>query len=82
MDRKSLQQHVKIHGKGKKTFCRNNVNCFAFLCQLTCQSADIMESLCGVHVRVRICVNNFSSKTTRPRDMLFSTSYFQVLTVE
>ena len=28
-------------------------------------SADIMASLCGVHV------NNFSSKTTRPRDMLF-----------
>ena len=42
---------------------------FFFLCQLTCQSADIMSSLCGVGVRVR--VNNFSSKTTRPRDMLF-----------
>ena len=28
------------------------------------KSADIMASLCGVHV------NNFS-KTTRPRDMLF-----------
>ena len=41
----------------------------AFLCQLTCQSADIMSSLCGVGVRVR--VNNFFSKTTRPRDMLF-----------
>ena len=36
-----------------------------FLCQLTCQSADIMSSLCGVRV------NNFSSKTTRPRDVLF-----------
>ena len=35
---------------------------------LTCQSADIMLSLCGVGVRV----NNFFSKTTRPRDMLFS----------
>ena len=33
------------------------------------QSADIMSSLCGVGVRVR--VNNFFSKTTRPRDMLF-----------
>ena len=32
-------------------------------------SADIMSSLCGVGVRVR--VNNFFSKTTRPRDMLF-----------
>ena len=32
-----------------------------FLCQLTCQSADIMSSLCGVGVRV----NNFFSKTTR-----------------
>ena len=41
----------------------------SFLCQLTCQSADIMSSLCGVGVRVR--VNNFFSKTTRPRDMLF-----------
>ena len=40
-----------------------------FLCQLTCQSADIMSSLCGMGVRVR--VNNFFSKTTRPRDMLF-----------
>ena len=45
----------------------------AFLCQLTCQSADIMSSLCGVgvRVRVRVRVNNFSSKTTRPRDVLF-----------
>ena len=46
-----------------------------FLCQLTCQSADIMLSLCGVGVRVHVCVhvrvNNFFSKTTRPRDMLF-----------
>ena len=46
-----------------------------FLCQLTCQSADIMSSLCGVGVRLRVCVrvrvNNFFSKTTRPRDMLF-----------
>ena len=29
----------------------------------------IMSSLCGVGVRVR--VNNFFSKTTRPRDMLY-----------
>ena len=43
----------------------------SFLCQLTCQSADIMSSLCGVGVRVRVRVNNFSSKTTRPRDVLF-----------
>ena len=44
-----------------------------FLCQLTCQSADIMSSLCGVgvRIRVRVRVNNFFSKTTRPRDMLF-----------
>ena len=41
----------------------------SFLCQLTCQSVGIMSSLCGVRVRVR--VNNFSSKTTRPRDVLF-----------
>ena len=36
-------------------------------------SADIMSSLCGVGARVRVCVrvNNFSSKTTRPRDVLF-----------
>ena len=49
-------------------FCWNNLFSY-FLCQLTCQSADIMSSLCGVGVRVR--VNNFSSKTTRPRDVLF-----------
>ena len=50
-----------------------NVVNFLFLCQLTCQSADIMSSLCGVGVRarVRVRVNNFSSKTTRPRDVLF-----------
>ena len=36
-----------------------------FVCQLTC----FMASLCGVHVHIR--VNNFPSKTTRPRDMLF-----------
>ena len=30
-------------------------------------SADIMASLCDV----RVHVNNFSSNTTRPRDMLF-----------
>ena len=42
-----------------------------FLCQLTCQSAGIMSSLCGVGVRVRVRVNNFFSKTTRPRDVLF-----------
>ena len=42
-----------------------------FLCQLTCQSADIMASLCGVRVCVRVRVTNFFSKTTRPRDMLF-----------
>ena len=38
---------------------------FLFLCQLTDKSADIMASLCGVRM------NNFSSKTTRPRDMLY-----------
>ena len=43
----------------------------SFLCQLTCQSAGIMSSLCGVGVGVRVRVNNFSSKTTRPRDVLF-----------
>ena len=37
--------------------------------QMVFMSADIMSSLCGVGVRVR--VNNFLSKTTRPRDMLF-----------
>ena len=48
-----------------------NSSSFVFLCQLTCQSADIMSSLCGVGVRARVRVNNFSSKTTRPRDVLF-----------
>ena len=32
-------------------------------------SLVFMSSLCGVGVRVRM--NNFFSKTTRPRDMLF-----------
>ena len=32
-------------------------------------SADIMASLCGVYVRVRL--SDFSDETTRPRDMLF-----------
>ena len=50
-----------------KTYIRSEQT--EFLCLLTCQSADIMSSLCGVGVRVR--VNNFFSKTTRPRDMLF-----------
>ena len=50
-------------------FCIGDLPMYTFLCQLTCQSADIMLSLCGVGVRVR--VNNFSSKTTRPRDVLF-----------
>ena len=52
--------------------CNWSSRCALFLCQLTCQSAGIMSSLCGigVRVRVRIRVNNFSSKTTRPRDML------------
>ena len=42
---------------------------YTFLCQLACQSADIMASLYGMCIRVR--VNNFSSKTTMPRDMMF-----------
>ena len=49
--------------------CGVQASTMQFLCQLTCQSADIMSSLCGVVVRVR--VNNLFSKTTRPRDMLF-----------
>ena len=52
----------------QSVYFHNFLRCSAeFLCQLTCQSADIMSSLCGVGVRV----NNFFSKTTRPRDMLF-----------
>ena len=53
--------------------CSITYGVYAFLCQLTCQSAGIMSSLCGVgvRVRVRVRVNNFSSKTTRPRDVLF-----------
>ena len=30
-----------------------------------------MSSLCGMGARVCVRLNNFSSKTTRPRDMLF-----------
>ena len=59
------------------THCFCHVKTIALLSKrsLTCWSADIMASLCGVCVRVRVCVsvrvNDFSSKTTRPRDMLF-----------
>ena len=42
-----------------------------WLCQLTCQSADIMASLCGMDVRVHIRVSIFSNESTRPRNMLF-----------
>ena len=42
-----------------------------FLCQLICQSADIMASLCAVCVCARVCMINFSTKSTRPRDILF-----------
>ena len=49
-------------------------------CDISCCNLDLsfdlvivtmffMSSLCGVGVRIR--VNIFSSKTTRPRDMLF-----------
>ena len=54
-------------GQGWRVFAK----ILHFLCQLTCQAADIMSSLCGVGVRLRVHVNNFSSKSTRPRDMLF-----------
>ena len=65
-----LDELITIDIPGYRNFTRMEL---AFLCQLTCQSADIMSSLCGVGVRVRVCarVNNFFSKTTRPRDMLF-----------
>ena len=39
-----------------------------------CQSADIMASLYGA----RVCVNNFSSKTTRPRDMQWNYGVFNL----
>ena len=45
----------------------NGVNFYYNPQKLLFMSADIMSSLCGVGVRV----NNFFSKTTRPRDMLF-----------
>ena len=63
------QQELRLLKEAKQELYINQSG--PFLCQLTCQSADIMSSLCGVGVRVRVCVNNFSSKTTRPRDMLF-----------
>ena len=47
------------------------INVWLGRCTFLCQSADIMASLCGVCVRVRVRVTNFFSKTTRPRDMLF-----------
>ena len=63
----------KKHHYLKHIYLIKILNSNEFLCQLTCQSADIMSSLCGVGVRVpvRVRVNNFFSKTTRPRDMLF-----------
>ena len=62
--------------------CRSVVFCpFSHLCSHCCSKPIVrglgepvfMSSLCGVGVcaRVRVCVNNFSSKTTRPRDVLF-----------
>ena len=56
-----MRKNCVIVDQPKPFYCRS-----LLLCQLTCQSADIMASLCGV----RVHVNNFS-KTTRPRDMLF-----------
>ena len=53
--------------KSKSFLFQKDLNPNPFLCQLTCQSTDIMSLLCGVYV----CVSNFSSKTTMPRDMLF-----------
>ena len=61
----------KLIGEDKCVLKKPCAVCDGFLCQLTCQSAGIMSSLCGVGVRVRVRVNNFSSKTTRPRDVLF-----------
>ena len=58
-DSKKINSNFLTHLTVRHTF---------LLCQLTCQSADIISSLCGVGIRVR--VNNFFSKTTRPRDML------------
>ena len=65
-----LSGHILTH-EGHAVWLYKPRHLLAFLCQLTCQSADIMSSLCGVGVRVRVRVNNFFSKTTRPRDMLF-----------
>ena len=50
----------------------SNILFIYFLCQLTDKSADIMSSLCGMGVDVRVHMSDFSSKTTRTRDMLFS----------
>ena len=44
---------------------RRNVRCAFFLFVFV--SADIMASLCSVHFHM----NNFVSKSARPRDMLF-----------
>ena len=40
---------------------------------LTCQSADIMTSLCGIHICMGVHENNFSD-SIRPRGMLFYVS--------
>ena len=69
----SFLQRMISHQRYRSCALLNNIlQCGDYLlCQLTCQSAGIMSSLCGVGVRVRVRVNNFSSKTTRPRDVLF-----------
>ena len=66
----SISHGVEKYFPGLWGTAISDVN-FLFLCQLTCQSADIMASFCGVRVCVRVRVTNFFSKTTRPRDMLF-----------
>ena len=43
-------------------------------------SADIMSSLCVMGVRIHM--NNFCSKTTKPRDMLFFFFQKNILSIE
>ena len=61
------QANRKIEYHSVKILRNTIVNQLKMLFWSADLSADIMSSLCGVGVRV----NNFFSKTTRPRDMLF-----------
>ena len=58
-----MRQHTSM-----ETVTRESIQILSYAGR---QVPIFMSSLCGVGVRVRVRVNNFSSKTTRPGDVLF-----------